>query len=490
MTELPDVDELSILKMQISDKFSCLEKCQRGISNIILKEETDELPYEEDFMKAEIYSDRFSDLCTKIERLSVKETEKKEVIEKRKFKLTKIELKKFDSIAKEYLTFWTDNYPKEIAQLQEHFGREDLFGQINVRDLLSMVMRNAATGRSKTDLPALYDELEAKIRALESLGWTQDKYGELWSPLLESCLPEDILLTFERSKNFKEDTPGEGRTVKLLMNFLKQEVKNDEMVEFARNNFSAPVNQKKKEVNKPDKFPSAATLVSTHDRNGTGFVKDEMKKRMTYKPSVQIRTTCQGDVLSDLENEDSEIDILIGANVAGLLFIDGCIELQLGLFLLRTRLDYVLTGRQGVFETCLNLIEQVPDILDRLRRYPIGLSTDIKKAFLQLGITPKHGDFLLFFYPDEGEEIVYRRHYRVVFGISSSPFLSNTSQGMEVALIRAKARVAPLKQVTIPRYELMACCIGSRLAHSVQESLNITEMETVFGVIQWWHCIA
>ncbi|GFX67814.1 uncharacterized protein TNCV_1565151 [Trichonephila clavipes] len=55
MKEVPDVDELSILKMQISDKFSRLEKCQRGISNIILKEETDELAYEEDFMKAEIY---------------------------------------------------------------------------------------------------------------------------------------------------------------------------------------------------------------------------------------------------------------------------------------------------------------------------------------------------------------------------------------------------------------------------------------------------
>ncbi|GFU30809.1 hypothetical protein TNCV_2356681 [Trichonephila clavipes] len=46
-----------------------------------------------------------------------------------------------------------------------------------------MVMRNAATRRSKTDLAALYDELEAKIRALESLGWTQDKYGEFLSPL-------------------------------------------------------------------------------------------------------------------------------------------------------------------------------------------------------------------------------------------------------------------------------------------------------------------
>ncbi|GFW32240.1 uncharacterized protein TNCV_2143221 [Trichonephila clavipes] len=59
MKEIPDVDELPILKMQISDKFSRLEKFQRGISNIILKEETDELAYEEDFMKTKIYRDRF-----------------------------------------------------------------------------------------------------------------------------------------------------------------------------------------------------------------------------------------------------------------------------------------------------------------------------------------------------------------------------------------------------------------------------------------------
>ncbi|GFV19914.1 DUF1758 domain-containing protein [Trichonephila clavipes] len=67
----------------------------------------------------------------------------------------------------------------------------------------------------RTDFPALYDELEAKIRALERLGWKQDKYGEFFSLLVESCLPEDILLAFERSKKFKEDTPGEGRTLKL-----------------------------------------------------------------------------------------------------------------------------------------------------------------------------------------------------------------------------------------------------------------------------------
>ncbi|GBN95000.1 hypothetical protein AVEN_79170-1 [Araneus ventricosus] len=39
------------------------------------------------------------------------------------------------------------NYPKAIQQLQERFGRDDLLVQIYVRDLLSMVMRNATTGR-------------------------------------------------------------------------------------------------------------------------------------------------------------------------------------------------------------------------------------------------------------------------------------------------------------------------------------------------------
>ncbi|GFU12391.1 integrase catalytic domain-containing protein [Trichonephila clavipes] len=69
-----------------------------------------------------------------------------------------------------------------------------------------------------------------------------------------------------------------------------------------------------------------------------------------------------------------------------------------------------------------DLIEQIPDTSDRFRRYRIGLSANIEKAFLQLGITPKHRDVLRFFYPDEGEEIVYR-HHRMVFGVSSSPFL-------------------------------------------------------------------
>ncbi|GFW10477.1 putative RNA-directed DNA polymerase from transposon X-element [Trichonephila clavipes] len=67
-----------------------------------------------------------------------------------------------------------------------------------------------------------------------------------------------------------------------------------------------------------------------------------------------------------------------------------------------------------------NLIELIPDIIDRFRRYPIGLSSDIEKAFLQLSIIQEHRDYLRFFLPNVEESKIYR-HCRVVFGICSSP---------------------------------------------------------------------
>ncbi|GFY66137.1 uncharacterized protein TNIN_295791 [Trichonephila inaurata madagascariensis] len=76
--------------------------------------------------------------------------------------------------------------------------------------------------------------------------------------------------------------------------------------------------------------------------------------------------------------------------------------------------DYFLRGP--------NLIELILDILDRFLMYPIGLSVDIEKAFLQISVPPEHKDFLRFFYSHENNEIVYR-YCRLMFGTCSSPFL-------------------------------------------------------------------
>ncbi|GBO24485.1 hypothetical protein AVEN_198941-1 [Araneus ventricosus] len=75
--EAPNVNQLSIWKAQIEDKFTRLEKCQTEITNLILKDKDAERAYEEDFLSAEKYRDRFSELCAQIQLLSMKETETK-----------------------------------------------------------------------------------------------------------------------------------------------------------------------------------------------------------------------------------------------------------------------------------------------------------------------------------------------------------------------------------------------------------------------------
>ncbi|GFY42735.1 DUF1758 domain-containing protein [Trichonephila inaurata madagascariensis] len=106
------------------------------------------------------------------------------------------------------------------------------------------------------------------------------------------------------------------------------------------------------------------------------------------------------------------------------------------------KLDSVTTKIRPVFDAsarekgkpslndCLckgvNLIELIPDILDRFRIYPIGIVADIEKAFLMLSVALKDRDYLRFFPPCNEKQLVYR-HCRVVSGVSSSPYLLNAS---------------------------------------------------------------
>jgi len=49
-----------------------------------------------------------------------------------------------------------------------------------------------------------------------------------------------------------------------------------------------------------------------------------------------------------------------------------------------------------------------------------------------------------------------------------------------IQLVQAKFHVAPVKPVTIPRLELIGCCIGARLAKSVKDSLNLMQIPTYY----------
>ena len=75
-----------------------------------------------------------------------------------------------------------------------------------------------------------------------------------------------------------------------------------------------------------------------------------------------------------------------------------------------------------------NLIAKIFDILLRFRLNKIGVLADIKQAFLNVGIAAQHRGYLRFLWYDlqaEDEQVVIYRRLRVVFGITSSPFLLN-----------------------------------------------------------------
>ncbi|GFT24031.1 uncharacterized protein TNCV_2063111 [Trichonephila clavipes] len=204
-------------------------------------------------------------------------------------------------------------------------------------------MKNAVSGRTKTDLSTLYDKLEGKLRSLESLGRTQEKYGDFLTPLVESCLPGEILMAWERKRNTETDAKG-SRTLEHLMTFLRLEVQGGEMVQLAKSGFGTPI-------------------------------------RKRDSPTERIKLT----------------ELMTASALAS-----------------------------SVKSSGVNLIELIPDILDRFRIYPVGIVADIEKAFLMLSVAPKDRDYLRFFSPCNEKQLVYR-HCRVVFGVSSSPYLLNAS---------------------------------------------------------------
>ncbi|KAF8791667.1 hypothetical protein HNY73_003362 [Argiope bruennichi] len=91
----------------------------------------------------------------------------------------------------------------------------------------------------KKSLRNLYDLLETKLRALEILGVTRDKYAAMLYPLVESALPEETLLAWERYRSTNrrsqdEENQNSKTTTKTdldsILEFLQDEVQAEEQM--------------------------------------------------------------------------------------------------------------------------------------------------------------------------------------------------------------------------------------------------------------------
>ncbi|GBM72375.1 hypothetical protein AVEN_178051-1 [Araneus ventricosus] len=72
-----------------------------------------------------------------------------------------------------------------------------------------------------------------------------------------------------------------------------------------------------------------------------------------------------------------------------------------------------------------NIVELIPAIINKFRLRKFGITADIEKAFPQIGIQEDDKRFLRFLWWENGdkENTKIYQHKKVVFGISSSPFL-------------------------------------------------------------------
>ncbi|UYV64909.1 hypothetical protein LAZ67_3002387 [Cordylochernes scorpioides] len=307
----PSLEMLMSLRpklLRCKDRFLIASDCL--IEQLIKADREDEEIEDVDIVQANLFG-RSEGVLQKMEQLLAKPTVDRESIvsggnegKSNLHRLPKLELPKFGGQAREWLQFWSAfqsvhdddsisacvkfqylqncmikgsvseeivssfpnsaaNYPLAISTLKERFGREDMLVEVYVRDLIAIILENAH-GRNTTSFSTVYVRLSSQLRALGSLGVTTDKCAAILYPMVESALPEDLFVAWERTRHHhKPDEDGKHNSsealLEKLMEFLKHEVEGSERMRLARQPFSSSYPS---QFNR-DKPPKPKTSVAT-----------------------------------------------------------------------------------------------------------------------------------------------------------------------------------------------------------------------------------
>ncbi|GFX53656.1 uncharacterized protein TNCV_1185841 [Trichonephila clavipes] len=235
------------------------------------------------------------------------------------------------------------------------------------------------------------------------------------------------------------------------------------------------------------------------------------------------------------ENDPNEIHMLIGADFAGRLLTGEIKQITENLVAIHTRLGWTLMGESGEntrrCETLLSLHVSDLDISELWRLDTIGIKDlgenqskreleeaaklhflenvkrdhegrymvsirqiwgdcRYKKAFLQIGLQERDRPFLRFLWREKGknDNITVYQHNRVVFGISSSPFLLGAT--IEFHLKNAPDHYKETAHTLLESFYVdnLVCSVNSKekLDKLIVESQEILE-EGKFELRGWEH---
>lgn len=315
--------ENTIDKIELESSFKVLEDKAERLFRLdeeiretwLCETQAEEEAYQQDYDDSEAYRDEYIIVRTRYENV-IQTVAVDQVCEvnsgilqspNRNFRLPKLELTKFDGNVKNWIGFWGQfrkidednslddddkfqyllqamvpgskarelvesfppsgvNYQHAIEQLKSRFAKDELLIEIYVRELLSLVL-NQATGRESMPLSTLHDKLETQLRALETLGVTHERYSAMLYPLVESSLPEDVMLAWERARNSRAEQE-ERDILASLLAFLRLEVESEERFTLARSGFSFQ-SDTKSSVSKLDQVPTAACILASGSKTSS-----------------------------------------------------------------------------------------------------------------------------------------------------------------------------------------------------------------------------
>lgn len=136
----------------------------------------------------------------------------------------------------------------------------------------------------------------------------------------------------------------------------------------------------------------------------------------------------------------------------------------------------------------INFLDKIPDLLIGFRTGCIGISADIAKAFLQVSVCPNDRNYLRFFWwKDKARrDFMEYRHCRVVFGLTSSPFLLSATIQHHLEQIKGEQKNTADILASSFYVDNLITSLDTEEAtqHFIQEAKNIMH-KAKFNLRQW-----
>eukprot|EP00112_Aurelia_sp_Birch-Aquarium-sp1_P004822 Seg1546.12 transcript_id=Seg1546.12/GoldUCD/mRNA.D3Y31 product="hypothetical protein" protein_id=Seg1546.12/GoldUCD/D3Y31 len=82
------------------------------------------------------------------------------------------------------------NYKVALQMLKDRFGKKDEIGHVHYDELTKL--QPIYSDKNITRVRKLYDDVDFHHRVLQALGTSQEKYADVFVPMIESKLPENI----------------------------------------------------------------------------------------------------------------------------------------------------------------------------------------------------------------------------------------------------------------------------------------------------------